>query len=159
MSFSRHSLPTSVVAGFYGIGKRTLALKAPTYVRYITIKDYAASSDSTQECLKKLARDVHALEHSSMYRSIIVDAQAMVLDTLEENNIPYSLIYPENSEAMKKIIIERITKGGRLSKDEIEFIDSNYSHIIEGLKNREKPTKIELTPAMINSWDSWCLYF
>lgn len=128
-------IETKIISGFPGTGKSY-------YVNYGEGNDYmpqgfALDSDSSKFDKSKFPQNYikHIKENIGKAKIIFVSSHKEVRDALVENNIPFTLVYP--NKTLKIEYIKRYIQRG--SPDAfIDLIYENWNNWIEELQNQEK---------------------
>lgn len=84
----------------------------------------------------------HIKEQLGKYKFIFVSSHYSVRKALEENELKYTLIYPDKS--LKDEWVERFKNRGNDSQF-ISFISDNWESFIEEIEKELFPTKIKMT--------------
>lgn len=162
---SRLYIPTKVVSGFPAIGKSFIAKKFPTMVRDLESSDYHWNKELEEGNVKVVKddwpnnyiSDIKALDKSGMYKNIMVSSHELIRRKMAEAGIKYTNVFPENTPAMKKLILERCRI--RHNTDEfIENLDKNWDSYIDSLLNDKGATcKVQINRESIEMWQTWML--
>lgn len=168
---SRHFISTTVVAGFPGIGKSTIASKFPQMVRDLESSDFhwlkitttdAFTIDETGKIVNphwpnNYIETIKALEKSGMYLNVMVSSHKLIREEMAKAGIKYTNVFPENTPEMKKLIINRYKTRGS-SPEFIENLDTHWDEYIAEMENDTGSVRnIKLTPDSLNAWTGWML--
>lgn len=155
---SRHFIPTTIVAGFPGVGKSYIATRFPRAVRDLESSDYHWVVDEegnkieNPEWPKNYIETIAALDRSGMYMNVMVSSHKMIREEMAKAGIKYTNVYPENTPEMKKLIIERYRSRGS-SLEFIELLDAHWDEYIAEMENDTGSTRnLKLTPESLNIW-------
>lgn len=136
---------TKVISGFPAVGK--------SYIHrgYRNIEEFTVlDSDSSEfSWLEKGVRHPdfpnnymqHIKENIGKADIIFVSSHDNVRQALQQNNIDYTLVYPDTS--LKDIYIKRYKKRGS-NEGFIKFISTNWEAFISDMDKETFPTKIKL---------------
>jgi hypothetical protein len=168
---SRHFIPTTIVSGFPAIGKSFIAARFPIAARDLESSDYHWKKEPSGIWLldsdgnkipndiwpTNYIQDIKALEHSGMYRVVLVSSHELIRKEMAKAGIRYTNLFPENTPEMKKIILDRC----RMRQSPLEFInnmDEHWDEYIESLKSdKGAVAKIPLNPESITMWQTWMM--
>lgn len=141
---------TVIIAGFPGVGK--------TYcVNNSLLKNTYRMTDSDSSLFSHIEkngeRKIHPewpdnyIDHIKStfgkYDIVFVSTHQIVRDTLREERIPYTLVYPKQTEANKIEYIAKYIKRGSPKKF-IEFMTDNWENFLDDIFIDPWPTHYEL---------------
>lgn len=85
----------------------------------------------------------HIKDHLETEDIIFISSHKSVRDALRENNIPYTLVFPDKS--MKQEFLDRFHKRGN-TEEFIKFQNEHWDEFIDDMNNETFPTKVVLKP-------------
>lgn len=160
-------IPTMIVSVFPGLGKTTLAHQFPQMFCDLESSDFhywGATNENGQALINSrwpynYIEQIAALSRATgMYQAVFVSSHDTVRQKMGEARIPYTLIYPEDTPEMKKILFDRYKSRGS-SPEFIQSMDENWSEYIKSMAEDGYATKkLALNPDALLQWGVWCAY-
>lgn len=158
-------IPTMIVSVFPGLGKTTFANQFPQMFCDLESSDFHwIINTSGEKCVNpnwptNYIEQIAALSMATgMYRAVFVSSHDLIRQKMGEARIPYTLIYPEDTPEMKKILLDRYKSRGS-SPEFIQSMDENWSEYIKSMaEDRFATKKLALNHDALLQWGVWCAY-
>ena len=157
-------ISTTIISGFPGIGKSTLAQLYPRAVRDLEssefhwVKGPADDRSPNPSWPENYLESIRALDKSGMYRVVFVSSHQTIRQRMAELGIRYTNVCPQDTEAMKQMFLKRYRDRGN-QEEFIQNLETHWSEYVEEMiQDPGAVTTIQLTPANLNDWASMCFY-
>ena len=100
---------------------------------------------------------IKALDTSGMYMNVMVSSHKMIREEMAKAGIKYTNVFPENTPAMKKLILDRYRARGS-SPEFIKHLDEHWDEYISEMENDKGSVRnIKLNPESLSQWTAWML--
>lgn len=136
---------TKVISGFPAVGKSYIQVGYRNIDEFIVLDSDSSKFSWIEEGVRHPDFPnnymKHIKENIGKADIIFVSSHDNVRESLKDNGIDYTLVYPDAS--LKDIYIERYKKRGN-DEGFINFISSNWEKFISDMDNETFPTKIKL---------------
>ena len=154
--------PYPIISGFPGVGKSTLAIRNPVFVRDLESSDFHWLKTSEGEKKENpqwpdnYIEQIKALRGGGgLYRGVLVSSHEQIRKLMAEAGIKYCNVVPENNRVMKNIMMERYRHRGS-PKEFIDLMDENFEKFVESMINDKGAARVyTLDSYHIESWGDW----
>ena len=150
--------PTIIVSGFPGIGKTSLTQRFPRMFRdlesseYHWVKDNFGNRIVNPKWPDNYVEAIKNLSNCSLYLNVFVSSHQLIREKMRAAGIRYTVVYPEDTPEMKKVMMERYEKGKR-PESFIELMDEHFSEYVKSMmEDRGAVSKVPLSPRALNEW-------
>ena len=158
-------ISTTIVSGFPGIGKSTVAKLYPVAARDLESSDFHWVKDpmdghqiQNPQWPQNYLDNIKALDKSGMYRVVFVSSHAQIRQLMAQMSIRYTNICPQDTEEMKALFLKRYKDRGS-PETFIQSLEAHWSEYVQAMvQDPGAVSTIQLTPANVNDWASMCFY-
>lgn len=132
---------TKIISGFPGVGKSVLALKSDLQVLDSDSSSFSWSEPGVRHPDFPNNYIEHIKNNLGKVDIILISSHEVVREALEENEIDYTLVYPNILD--KDEYLKRYKERGSDEKF-IAFIDANWDKFIKEIEMDPFPTRLRL---------------